>query len=84
MNGTSGWLVSGKGDYSNMSVFFPATGYANISSLGFGTEAYIWSSSLDWDNTYYASGIFFKDKYVVYKYSRCFGFPIRPVRSAAE
>ena len=45
MNGVNGYVVSGKGDYANNSIFLPAAGYGNGTSLNSaGSTGYYWSS----------------------------------------
>ena len=61
------------------SIFLPAAGYRNGSSLsGAGSYGYYWSSSLDTDNPRYAWGVDFSSS-TVYRYYRYYGRSVRPV-----
>ena len=81
-NGVYGRLVTGKGDYANRSIFFPATGFGSESYNNYrGSQGYYWSSTPKSDNSYNAwyrtvsSGGFNQD----YGYNRYVGQTVRPV-----
>ena len=81
-NGVYGRLVTGKGDYANRSIFFPATGFGSESYNNYrGSQGYYWSSTPKSDNPYNAwyrtvsSGGFKQE----YGYNRYVGQTVRPV-----
>ena len=85
-NGTGiagGIFRSIKYGYTNKSIFLPAAGYRNVSSLGsVGSYGYYWSSSLNADDPRYAWEVHFYSRNVIrgsrgdYRY---FGQSVRPV-----
>ena len=81
-NGVYGYKVtSKKSGYTNKSIFLPAAGYRNVSSLYYaGSDGYYWSSSLLTD---YPSNAWFVGFYSDYVRSspngRYYGFSVRPV-----
>ncbi len=81
-NGVNGYKVtSKKSGYTNNSIFLPAAGYRNGSSLIYaGSSGNYWSSSLDTDNPGDAWNVNF-DSGHVYRdsYSRDYGHSVRPV-----
>ncbi|MBQ5530701.1 MAG: hypothetical protein IIT98_01690 [Kiritimatiellae bacterium] len=87
-NGVSGYLFTGKGDYSSKSVFLPAAGHGDHSCLSSpGSCGYYWSSTPDSANSNNASDLNFNssDFYRYYFYdSRYLGQSVRPVRGFAE
>ncbi len=85
-NGVNGRLVTGKGDYANRSIFFPATGYGFKSFLyNAGSDGHYWSSTVVHGDTIRASclklhsGSFGQQMGGIGRYD---GFPVRPVRDA--
>ena len=82
-NGVNGYKVtSKKSGYTNNSIFLPAAGYRNESSLNeAGSGGYYWSSSLNTDNPYYAWYVGFYFVYGVHRdyRNRCYGYTVRPV-----
>ncbi len=85
-NGVSGRLVTGKGNYANRSIFLPAAGYGNDSSLYCpGSYGRYWSSTPFPDDSYNAWSLFFSSSnfYRIFS-SRCYGRSVRPVRGFAE
>ena len=76
-----GYLVTGKGEYEGISVFFPAAGYADAYSL-YNVGGY-WSSSLLTSNPSKAYSVNFDNTKVwspdTSTRERCIGFPVRPV-----
>ncbi len=81
-NGVSGRLVTGKGDYSDRSIFLPAAGHGVDSGLDSpGSYGYYWSSSphsgksgIAWYLLFYSGDFIRLDDY------RCGGRSVRPVR----
>ena len=85
-NGVHGRLVTGKGAYSDKSIFLPAAGDGYDSCLRYaGSRGIYWSSTPDSDDSDYAwylrfnSGDFYED----YR-SRCNGQSVRPLREFAK
>ena len=81
-NGVNGYKVtSKKSGYTNKSIFLPAAGYRDDSSLfGAGSYGRYWSSSLYTDNPSRAWGVYFYSSSVYrYYYFRNYGFSVRPV-----
>ena len=81
-NGVNGYKVtSKKSGYTNNSIFLPAAGYRDVSSLGSaGSYGYYWSSSLDSDYPLNAWNVYFNsDDVGRYYYTRRYGFSVRPV-----
>ena len=81
-NGVYGYKVtSKKSGYTNKSIFLPAAGYRNDSSLySAGSYGSYWSSSLDTGYPYYAWGVYFNSDDVSRGYgNRYYGFSVRPV-----
>ncbi|MCQ2138224.1 MAG: Ig-like domain-containing protein [Bacteroidales bacterium] len=81
-NGVNGYKVtSKKSGYTNKSIFLPAAGYRNDTSLiNVGSIGGYWSSSLDTSSPDYAYGQFFKSSYVDGGLSgRYYGRSVRPV-----
>ena len=85
-NGVKGRLVTGTGSYANRSIFLPAAGHGDGSSLSLtGSEGYYWSStptSGTSDDAWFlcfASGGF--DRFY---YDRCYGQSVRPVRGFVQ
>ncbi len=85
-NGVRGHLVTGKGDYSDRSIFLPAAGYGDDSYLYFaGSLGRYWSSTPYSDYSGYAwyltfsSGYFYRSSNYRYR-----GRSVRPVRGFAQ
>ncbi len=85
-NGVNGYLVTGKGDYSDRSIFLPAAGEGYVSSLHSpGSYGSYWSSTPDSDYSYLAWNLYFGSSY----FDRCsiahyFGHSVRPVLGFAQ
>ncbi len=84
-NGVYGRLVTGTGAYANRSIFLPAAGYVNQTTLTYPDESgYYWSSTPS-SNTmgaldlYFCLGGFGRGQYIRYN-----GLPVRPVRGSDE
>ena len=85
-NGVYGRLVTGKGAYTNRSIFLPAAGGGGGSSLSYpGSRGFYWSSTPSSDYSNFAWGLSFYssyfDRYSSYRY---YGRSVRPVRGFAE
>ena len=85
-NGVSGQLVTGKGAYTNRSIFLPAAGYGFASYLSIpGSDGTCWSSTPRSDDSsrawylYFNSSDFYRDSDL-----RFYGRSVRPVRGFAE
>ena len=81
-NGVYGYKVtSKKSGYTNKSIFLPAAGYRNGSSLdSAGSYGYYWSSSLGTDHPDYARYLYFLSSRVGWhNYFRGLGQSVRPV-----
>ena len=85
-NGVSGRLVTGTGAYANRSIFLPAAGYGNVSSLyNPGSIGYYWSSTPDSGYSDDAWGLGFgSGSFRRSDYGRWSGRSLRPVRGFAE
>ena len=79
INGVNGYIVHGKGAYASASIFLPAVGRSDGTSLdGAGSLGYYWSSVPE---NYYAWFLYFGSGYHDTKnYFRCCGYPVRPVQ----
>lgn len=80
-NGISGYKVtSNKSGYTSKSIFLPAAGYRNGSSLADANEGDYWSSSLYLERSYYAYNLDFNSSKVdYYTNNRYYGRLVRPV-----
>ena len=78
-NGVEGYKVTSK--TNGRSIFLPAAGYRNDSSLGYaGSDGYYWSSSLNTGNPYSARFVDFYSSVVGWGYyNRYYGQSVRPV-----
>ncbi|MBR1836247.1 MAG: DUF1566 domain-containing protein [Kiritimatiellae bacterium] len=85
-NGVSGYVVRGRGDYAANSIFLPAAGYGDGTSLIFaGSYGYYWSSVPDESYSYYAWYLYFNSGYHgLSNYYRFRGRSVRPVQGVAE
>ena len=83
-NGVSGRLVTGKGAYANRSIFLPAAGCGDDSSLGYaGSYGGYWSSTPNSGNSNCAWELDFGSSSFCRNYSgRYYGQSVRPVRDA--
>ena len=86
LNGVSGYIVRGKGDYEAKGIFLPAAGDGNGSSLSkAGSNGYYWSSTPYSDSNFawylFISSSSFLRNGNFYRY---YGFSVRPVRGFAE
>ena len=82
-NGVNGYVVTGTGDYATNSIFLPAAGNGNGTSLSYsGSSGYYWSSTPN-ATEQYAWNFYFNVNSIgrsgTYRY---YGFPVRPVRDA--
>ncbi len=84
--GANGYLVTGKGDYSDRSIFLPAAGYGNDSYLDIpGSYGDYWSSTPYSDDSDDAWGLYFHSSDFRRNYDgRRYGQSVRPVRGFAE
>ena len=82
MNGVRGYLITGKGDFANTSVFIPAFGYGQGSGLkNSGSYGYYISSTANLSDSAKARGLrFLSSDMGTSSNDRCYGFPVRPVR----
>ncbi len=85
-NGVNGYLVTGKGDYSDRSIFLPAAGIGLDSDLyDPGSYGFYWSSTRDSGDSVDAWGLDFNSSYfhrdIDYRYG---GQSVRPVRGFAQ
>ena len=81
-NGVNGYRVtSNKTGYTDKSIFLPAAGYRDDTSLyNVGTYGTSWSSSLYTDNPRDALRVYFPSSSIVRSNSlRSYGFSVRPV-----
>ena len=68
-NGVNGYVVKGRGAYASKSIFLPAAGYGNGTSLyRSGSNGYYWSSVPSSDS-YYAWDLYFDSSYHITSYS---------------
>lgn len=86
MNGVNGYVVQGRDDYASASIFLPAAGFGERTSLEFsGPFGAVWSAIPDEGNSRYAWYLFFRsDDHGTYYGSRADGFPVRPVQGFAQ
>ncbi len=92
-NGVKGYIVRGKGGYASKSIFLPAAGYGEGTSLKYDNmEGYYWSSVPYVAGSYlsstfsYAYGLVFNSSShgTSYQLDRDFGRSIRPVKGSDE
>ena len=86
-NGVDGYEVRGKGDFAEASIFLPAVGYGDRTSLkDTGTNGFAWSDVPGSDIATMSAWnlVFNADGYYKNGSSRFFGFSVRPVRAPAE
>ena len=78
-NGVAGKLFTAP---NGNSLFLPAAGYLNESTLNYGSLGFYWSSSLYTDCPYHACRLFFSsDDCCMGNFDRTYGQPVRAVRS---
>ncbi len=83
--GVEGYIVRGKGRYASASIFLPAAGCGDETSLdGAGSCGTYWSSVPDSDDgnswlLFFGSSLHFTGNYY-----RDYGFPVRPVQGGAK
>ena len=85
-NGVNGYVVRGRGDYSEASIFLPAAGNGSGTSLlNAGSRGHYWSS-VPYSDDYYSLILHFDSGYLGPDDSgrRDVGFPVRPVQGFAE
>ena len=80
-NGVNGYVVSGRGDFADASIFLPAVGFGSRTSLeNAGSKGYCWSSV-----TYSSAGAmdlsFSAGDFSLDGHYRYFGIPVRPVHT---
>lgn len=81
-NGVNGYIVEGRGAYASNSIFLPATGCGDGTSLNYsGSFAYYWSSVLHQEsNSHYAYAFGLDERlHNIYQLNRYRGQPVRPV-----
>ena len=87
-NGVNGRLVTGKGSYSDRSIFLPAGGHGYDSYFNYpGSRGYIWSSTPNSETSLFAQGLFFITSDIFRLDSKLYRFngqSVRPVRGFAE
>ena len=85
-NGTDGYLVRGRGDYAEASIFLPAAGYGYETTLFHsGWEGFYWTGVPEADSPAGAWFLGFdRLDSVVADRMRCLGFSVRPVRNPPE
>ena len=87
-NGVNGYLVRGRGDYADNSIFIPIPGFGSGNEFyDEGSGGSIWSSVPCSDSRGHAWGYRLKSgelDVTVENYYRCNGFSVRPVRAPAE
>ncbi len=86
-NGVYGRLVTGKGDYSDRSIFLPAAGHGDYTALYHpGSYGEYGSSTPRSSNSFSALGLFFYSGNFQWSYGggRYYGQSVRPVRGFAE
>ena len=83
VSGCNGYLfTSKKAGYTDKSIFLPAAGYRDGSSLlSDGSYGYYWSSTLYSDNVYCGRNLsFYSGNAYMYYDSRYYGFSVRAVQ----
>ena len=84
-NGVPGRLIKGRGAYAAKSIFLPAAGYGNGSSIiSSGSRGGYWSSTPSWDSGYAWNLCFYSSEFYVTGLIRRSGQSVRPVRGFAE
>lgn len=85
-NGVNGYVVRGRGAYSSASIFLPAAGNGDGTSLSTaGWEGRFWSSVPSESNSKYAWYLYFSSDYhYTSRGSRYYGHSVRPVQGFAE
>ena len=85
-NGVNGYVVRGRGDYSEASIFLPAAGNGYGTSLGdAGSYGYCWSSVPYSGYSNFALGLGFdSDDHGTYRNGRNYGQSVRPVQGFAQ
>lgn len=85
-SGVNGVVVRGRGNFAGASIFIPAAGSSDGTSLG-GARVYgcVWSGAPCAGYSSYARSLYFNSGYRSVDYGeRCSGFSVRPVRGSAE
>ena len=83
LNGVTGYIFRGKGDYSSKSIFLPCAGFGHGPSLSFaGWDGYFLSSVPGSYGDYYAWILYFSSSLPSTEgsYSRYFGLSVRPLQ----
>ncbi|MBP5510363.1 MAG: hypothetical protein J6Z49_05545 [Kiritimatiellae bacterium] len=85
-NGVNGYIVRGRGDYASNSIFLPAAGYGDGTSLyNAGSWGYYWSSVPRSDDDNGTGSLFFTSgDHSTGNYRRDYGFSVRPVQGFAK
>ena len=84
-NGVNGYVVRGRGEYASASIFLPAAGYGDETSLSLaGSRGYYWSSvpGSDYYDAWYL--LFGSSFHSTYGYDRYDGQSVRPVQGFTE
>ena len=83
INGVNGYQVTGP---NGASLFLPVAGCYSIGSfLDEGTHGYYWSRSLYSSNPYSAYSMYtYSDDYMIWRYQRSYGYPVRAVRASQD
>ena len=87
MNGVNGYVIRGRGDYASNSIFLPAAGYGDGTSLiDSGSRGYYWSSvPLSGSYNYSCYLCFYSGHHNTSDYYyRCLGQSVRPVQGFTE
>jgi LysM repeat protein len=80
-NGKNGYVVRGRGNYASKSIFLPAVGHGNRTSLNnAGSLGYYWSS-VPYSGSYCACSLFFySGDHSTDYYNRLYGQSVRPLQ----
>ena len=86
VNGVNGYNVRGRGDYAANSIFLPAAGYGNGTSLYISGSYGDYWSSVPYSGYSYGSWslFFYSSDHGTVGYDRYYGRSVRPVQSPAE
>ena len=84
-NGVNGYIVRGKGNYASSSIFLPAAGYGNGTSLSQASSyGDYWSSVPDSGNNNSKNLYFLSRRHLANGNCRYYGFTVRPVQGFTE
>ena len=80
-NGVNGYVVRGRGDYASVSIFLPAAGYGDGTSLGYAGSSGRYWSSVPYSGSNHSWYLYFNSgDHTTYRYSRYSGQSVRPVQ----